>query len=56
MASALSSICFREGSLVVLSDGESVWVGFLRVARSLARSVCTESVVASVSPRTSSAH
>ena len=56
MVSALSSICFREKSLVVLSDGESVWVGFLNVARSLVRSVCTEWAVASVSPPTSSAH
>ena len=41
MVSALYSICFREGSFVVLSDGESVWAGFLSVARSLVRSVCT---------------
>jgi len=56
MVSALSSICFREGSFVVLSDGGSVWVGFLIVERSLVRFVCTRAADDSVSPRTSSAH
>jgi hypothetical protein len=56
MVSALFSMCFCEGSFVVLSDGGSEWVGFLSVARSLVRSVCTWAVDDSVSPRTSSAH
>ena len=56
MVSALSSIFFREGSFVVLSDGESMWVGFLSVEKSLMRSVCTRAADDSVSPRTSSAH
>ena len=56
MASALSSICFREGSFVVPSDGGSVWVGFLSVARSLVRSACPRAANNSVSPRNSSAH
>jgi len=56
MASALCSICFREGSFVVLSDGGSVWIGVLSVARSLVRSVCTRADDDSVSLRISSAH
>ena len=56
MVSALSSNCFREGSFVVLSDDKSVWVGFLSVARSLVRYVCTRVADDSISPRTSSAH
>ena len=55
MVSALSSICFREGSFVVLSDGGSVWVGFLSVERSLVKPVCTRVADDSVSPRTYSA-
>ena len=56
MVSALSSICVRKGSLVVLSDGGSVWAGVSSMARSLARSIFTRAAVDSVSPRTSSAH
>jgi len=56
MVSAFSSICFREGSFVVLSDGGSVWDGFLSVDRSLVRAVCTRADDDSASPRTSSAH
>ena len=56
MVSALSSICFREGSFVVLSDGESVWVRFLSLEWSLVKSVRTRAADDSVSPRTSSAH
>ena len=55
MVSVLYSICFREGSFVVLSDGGSVWVGFLSVDRSLVGSVYTRAASDSVSPRTSSA-
>ena len=56
MVSALSSICVREGSLVLLSSGGSVRVGVLSVAISLTSSVCTRAAADSVSPRTSSAH
>jgi hypothetical protein len=56
MVSALSSICFREGSFLVLSDGGSVWVRVLSVVRSLLRSVHTQAGDDSVSPRTFFAH
>ena len=56
MVSALSSICFCEGSFVVLWDGGSVWVGFLSVGRSLVRSICTRAARNFVSPCSSSAH
>ncbi len=56
MVLALSNICVVVSLLVVLSSSESVWVGVLSLVRRLVRYVCTESVVASVSPRDSSAH
>jgi hypothetical protein len=49
MVSAISSICVREGSLIVLSSGGSVWVGVLSVARSLAKFVCARVTADSVS-------
>ena len=56
MVSALSSICVREGSLGFFSSGGSVWIGALRLARSLTRSVCTRTAADSVSHGTASAH
>ncbi len=56
MVSVLSSICVLVSLLVVLSSGESVWMGVLSLVRRLARSVCTESAFAFVSPRVSSAN
>ena len=56
MVSALSRICSREGSFVVLWDGGSVWVEVLSVARSLVRSEGTRAADNSICPRTSSAH
>ena len=56
MVWALSRNRFREGSFVVLSDGGSMWVGFLSVERSLVRYVCTRAADDYISPRTSSAH
>ncbi len=56
MVSALSNICVLTSLLVVLSSGESVWMGVLSLVRRLERSVCAEVVVAFVAPCVSSAH